>query len=66
MAGVEVPNLLFSKFGDAEIGNGFYPMMVTWRDVRGRCGARWIVPSLPSPYEEFHVTASLLHGRSER
>ena len=61
--GLEVPNLLFSKFGDAEIGNGFYPMMVTWRDAARALRCALEVPSLPSPYEEFHVTAPLPHGR---
>ena len=61
--GLDVPNLLFSKFGHQEIGNGFYPMMVSWRDAARALRLALEVPSLPSPYEEFHVTAPLPHGR---
>jgi nucleoside-diphosphate-sugar epimerase len=60
---LEIPNLLFSKFGNPEIGSGFYPMMVSWRDAARALRAALEVPTLPSPYEEFHVTASLPHGR---
>ena len=63
--GLEVPNLMFNGFAqpDAVSEQGTSAMMMTWQDAARAIKCALEVPSLPSPYEEFHCVADFPHGQ---
>jgi hypothetical protein len=64
---LEVPVLLFSRFVDPAVNrpnvDGMFPMTVSWEDAGHAIRRALEVPSLPSPYEVFHILADLPHGK---
>jgi hypothetical protein len=58
------PTLTFAGFVDADtpIQHYLYAMSVSWGDAARALRAALEAPSLPSPYEYFHIVADLPHG----
>ena len=64
---LEVPALYFSIFVNPETAEprpgGVHPMTISWDDAGHAMRRALEVPSLPSPFEIFHILADLPHGR---
>jgi nucleoside-diphosphate-sugar epimerase len=62
--GLEVPTLTFSQFLNPQVKHGRYihPLSVSWQDSARAVRAALEVPTLPSPYEYFHIGADIPHG----
>ncbi|MBO0703106.1 MAG: NAD(P)-dependent oxidoreductase [Candidatus Dormibacteraeota bacterium] len=64
---LEVPALYFSIFVNPETAEprpgGVHPMTISWDDAGQAMRRALEVPSLPSPFEIFHILADLPHGR---
>lgn len=64
---LEVPVLLFSSFVDPASAEprpgGPFPMSVSWEDAGHAMRRALEVPTLPSPFELFHILADLPHGK---
>jgi nucleoside-diphosphate-sugar epimerase len=65
---LEVPSLLFGNFINPEnpypVGPlGAWVMMISWEDAAQAVRQALRVPSLPHPYEQFHITTDLPHGK---
>jgi len=64
---LEVPALYFSIFVNPETAEprpgGVHPMTISWEDSGDAMRRALEVPSLPSPFEIFHILADLPHGR---
>jgi nucleoside-diphosphate-sugar epimerase len=64
---LEVPALLFCVFvnpsGTWEDRMGLFPFAVSWADAAEAMRLALHVPSLPHPFELFHILADLPHGR---
>ncbi|MGH7920601.1 MAG: NAD-dependent epimerase/dehydratase family protein [Candidatus Dormibacteraceae bacterium] len=64
---LEVPTLYYSIFADPETAQprvgGVHPMTISWDDAGHAMRRALEVPSLPSPFEVFHILADLPHGR---
>jgi nucleoside-diphosphate-sugar epimerase len=63
--GLEVPNVMFNGFAqpDTVSEGGCAAMMTSWQDAARVIKCALEVPSLPSPYEEFHCVADFPHGQ---
>lgn len=64
---LEVPTLVFGPFtnpDDCEPDQlGGYPFLVSWADAAEAVRGALKAPSFPRPFEVFHVTADLPHGK---
>ncbi|WP_395090897.1 NAD-dependent epimerase/dehydratase family protein [Armatimonas sp.] len=62
---LEVPNVMFNGFAqpDAVSEHGSSAMMLSWQDAARAIKCALEVPSLPSPYEEFHCVADFPHDQ---
>ncbi len=64
---LEVPTLVFGPFTnphDCEPDElGCYPFLVSWADAAEAIRGALRAPSLPRPFEVFHILADLPHGR---
>jgi nucleoside-diphosphate-sugar epimerase len=62
--GLEVPTLTFSQFLNPQVKHGRYihPLSISWQDSARAVRAALEVPTLPSPYEYFHIGADIPHG----
>jgi nucleoside-diphosphate-sugar epimerase len=64
---LEVPALYFSAFVDPATARprlgGVHPMSISWDDSAEAMRRALEVPSLPSPFEIFHILADLPHGK---
>lgn len=65
--GLEVPVLLFARVSDpdgrSEGPHGPFPFSVSWRDAGRAVKGALHTEDLMSPFEKFHITANLPHGR---
>ena len=65
--GLEVPTLFFSRFVTPSRArptpDGVFPMTVSWEDAAHAVLRALEVPSLPEPFEIFHILADLPHGK---
>ncbi len=61
--GLEVPALAFCQFLNHQVKHGEYlhPLSVSWDDAARAIRCALEVPTLPSPYEYFHIGADLPH-----
>jgi nucleoside-diphosphate-sugar epimerase len=60
---LEIPTLMYTLFTNPEVGTWFHPMIVSWQDSARALRCALELPTLPSPYEEFHITTDLPHAR---
>lgn len=61
---LEVPALLYCNFVNPQTARGpINPMTVSWDDAGHAMRRAVEVPSLPTPFEIFHVLADLPHGK---
>jgi len=65
--GLEVPTLVFGPFtnpDNCEIDQlGCYPFLVSWADAAEAIRGALKAPSFQRPFEVFHITADLPHGK---
>jgi nucleoside-diphosphate-sugar epimerase len=65
--GLEVPALLFSQFVNPETAqprpDGVFPMTVSWEDAAQAMRLALEVPSLPRPFEVFHILTDVPHRK---
>lgn len=64
---LEVPTLYFTSFVNPETAprqlGGVHPMTISWDDAGHAMRRALEVPSLPSPFEIFHILSDLPQGR---
>jgi nucleoside-diphosphate-sugar epimerase len=64
---LEVPVLLFTKFVDPATAKpqtgGVHPMSISWADAGEAMRHALEIPTLPSPFELFHITTRLPQGK---
>ena len=63
--GLEVPVMLFWRLAALDEPHQIPPFAVTYEDSARSLRAALEAPSLPSPYEQFHVSVDLPHRRFE-
>jgi nucleoside-diphosphate-sugar epimerase len=61
--GMSVPMLTFCEFVDESMpgSKSTHPLVISWRDSARAVRAALEVPTLPSPYEYFHIGADVPH-----
>ncbi len=64
---LEVPTLYYSSFVNPETAKpgagGVHPMSISWDDAGHAMRRALETPTLPSPFEIFHILADLPHGK---